>query len=75
ARQLVAIDECDRLICFEVYPQAADAQVLQAFRRYDNALARSLGVEIYRQNDGDSYEVKIILAVEWWDDGQWHDVT
>lgn len=75
ARQLVAIDECDRLICFEVYPQAADAQVLQAFRRYDNALARSLGVEIYRQNDGDSYEVKIILAVEWWDDGQWHEVT
>jgi len=74
ARQLVAIDERDRLICFEVYPQAADAQLLQAFRRYDAALARSLGIEIYRENEGDFYEVKNILAVEWWDDGQWREV-
>ncbi|WP_156409995.1 hypothetical protein [Duganella sp. Root198D2] len=74
ARQLIAIDERERLVCFEVYPQSVSAQVLQAFRRFDTALARSLGLDIYRDDD-EAYEVKTILAVEWWDDGQWHAVN
>lgn len=73
ARQLLAIDERERLVCFEVYPQSANAQVLQAFRRFDDALAHSLGLDVYCQVDGDSYEVKTILAIEWWDDGQWRE--
>lgn len=74
ARQLLAIDECDRLVCFEVYPSTASASVQQAFRQFDAALARSLALETYRNDDIDPYEIEIILAVEWWDDGQWHAI-
>jgi len=73
ARQLLAIDERERLVCFEVYPHSANAQVMQAFRRFDAALANSLGLDVYCEVDGDSYEVKTILAIEWWDDGQWRE--
>ncbi|WP_154667964.1 hypothetical protein [Pseudoduganella violaceinigra] len=71
ARQLLAIDERDRLVCFEVYPQSADAQLRQAFRQFDAELAESLGIGIYRDDSDDFYEVPTILAMEWWDDGQW----
>jgi len=73
ARQLLAIDEHERLVCFAVYPQTATAQVRQAFARFNVTLARSLGLNIYTNGDDKPYEIKIILAVEWWDDGQWHN--
>jgi hypothetical protein len=66
ARQLLAIDTRDRLVCFAVYP----AILLPAFREFDERLAQALGVEVYR-DDGDGYDVEIILANEWWDDGAW----
>lgn len=72
ARQLLAIDERDRLVCFAVYPDTKDAALRQAFKEFNTALANTLAVDIYRDGDGESYEVKIILAIEWWDDGQWH---
>ncbi len=72
ARQLLAIDERDRLVCFAIYPDTKDATLRQAFKEFNTALASALAVDIYRDGDGESYEVKIILAIEWWDDGQWH---
>lgn len=70
ARQLLAIDERDRLVCFGVYPDRKESLLLQAFREFDEQLAASLGVEMYRDDDG-GYNVAIILAQEWWDDGAW----
>jgi hypothetical protein len=58
-----------RLVCFEVYLQMR----AQAFKSFDAALAHSLGLDIYCEVDGDFYEVKTILAIEWWDDGQWRE--
>ena len=69
ARQLLAIDERDRLVCFAIYPLSADAPVLAAFKQFNQSLARALALDIYRDGDADPYEVKIILAMHWWDDG------
>ncbi|NHZ62210.1 hypothetical protein [Massilia genomosp. 1] len=72
ARQLLAIDERDRLVCFSVYPLNANAALLRAFHAFDQAKAASLGIDIYRHDD-DAYDVAIVLAEHWWDDGVWQD--
>ncbi len=69
ARQLLAIDERDRLICFAVYPTTTDSTLREAFKQFDTRLATALGLEIYRDGPDASYEVATILAIEWWDDG------
>jgi len=71
ARQLLAIDESDRLVCFEVYPHTVDASLKQAFKRFNSALANALSLDLYRDDDAVPYEIQIILAKEWWDDGHW----
>ncbi|NHZ96732.1 hypothetical protein [Massilia sp. CCM 8734] len=73
ARQLLAIDERDRLVCFWVYPPNAGPALLRAFHAFDEAIAASLGIDIYRHDDDDAYDVAIVLAEHWWDDGVWHD--
>jgi hypothetical protein len=73
ARQLLAIDERERLICFAVYPANACPALLRAFHAFDKAMAASLGIGIYRHDDDDGYDVAIVLAEYWWDDGAWQD--
>lgn len=73
ARQLLAIDERDRLVCFQVYPANAGAALLRAFHAFGEAMAASLGIEVYRYDDDDPYHVAIVLAEDWWDDGAWQD--
>lgn len=73
ARQLLAIDEGDRLVCFAVYPPNANEALLRAFHAFDQAMAASLGIDIYRHDDDDAYEVAIVLAEHWWDDGLWQE--
>lgn len=73
ARQLLAIDERDRLVCFEVYPLNASETLKGAFRKYGQALADTLGIERYRHQEGASYDIEIILAQYWWDDGLWNE--
>lgn len=73
ARQLLAIDERDRLICFAVYPVTANAVLLNAFAAFDVALARALGIEMYSPQDDGAYDIPIVLAKYWWDDGVWDD--
>ena len=78
ARQLLAIAEDDRLVCFSVYPQSASRHVLAAFRDYDHQFAAALGLRIYEapaegesNTDGGEYEIATILAREFWDDDAW----
>lgn len=71
ARQLLAIDEAEQLVCFSVYPQSVHENLLAAFKAYDLAMAESLGLRLYLGNEDDSYDIPTVLALGWWDDGVW----
>lgn len=71
ARQLLGIDEKERLICFTVYPLETDSGLQKAFLEYDKALSTQLGISCYQHDDGDDYDLAIILANYAWDDGAW----
>jgi hypothetical protein len=75
ARQLVAISEEKKLVCFEIYPINNDIEIKTIFRKYDISFARALGIKFFDGNKGDEgYTVENILSEEWWDDGAW-DLT
>jgi hypothetical protein len=75
ARQVLAIAEDDRLVCYLVYPRNARIELRDAFRNYDLRLAEALGISIY---DPDAEpqcpepEVASILSRSFWDDGAWN---
>ncbi|MFZ6719808.1 hypothetical protein [Undibacterium sp. Ji49W] len=71
ARQLLAIDDADQLVCFAVYPENISQDVKAAFKAYDLELAAQLGLPLYQEGEGCSYDVATILAQDWWDDGSW----
>jgi hypothetical protein len=67
ARQLVAITEQDRVVCFAVDPCSAGDDLRAAFRAYDRKLARALGMPLYA-GGAEEYMIATILAQEWYDD-------
>jgi hypothetical protein len=73
ARQLIAVADDDRLVCFNVYPLSSSPAARAAFRDYDHALARALGIPIYEAAGADDpgYQVSSVLSLYWWDDGGW----
>ncbi len=73
ARQLLAVADDDRLVCFHVYPLSSPASVKAAFREYDCAFSRALRVPLYEPagDDDPGYQVSSVLSVYWWDDGSW----
>ena len=73
ARQLLAIADEDRLVCFSVYPKSASSSVKSAFRDYDLAFAQALGIPLHNPADADDsgYRVSTVLAESWWDDYSW----
>lgn len=74
ARQLLAIAEDDRLVCFEVYPTSANKEVKQLFREYDLRLAQHLGIDICKgrsEIDSEQYEIVCSVSREFWDDSAW----
>ncbi|MFN0134905.1 MAG: hypothetical protein ACKVS9_02180 [Phycisphaerae bacterium] len=72
ARQLIAVAEDDRLICFAVYPKSAPADVRAAFKLYDEQLAAHLGISLHRpHSDKSPYTVAEILSQYCWDDDAW----
>ncbi len=73
ARQLLAIADDDRLVCFHVYPLSSSPAVKAAFREYDRAFSRALGISLYEPAEADDagYQVCSVLSVYWWDDGSW----
>jgi len=72
-RQLLAIADDDRLICFHVYPLSSSKIVKALFLEYDRNFASALGLSIYNpaENDTPGYKVSSILSVYWWDDDSW----
>jgi hypothetical protein len=72
-RQLLAIADDDRLVCFQVYPLSSPASVKAAFRDHDCAFSRSLGIPLYEPagDDDPGYRISSVLSVYWWDDGSW----
>jgi hypothetical protein len=73
ARQLIAISDDDRLVCFSVYPLSASKEIKALFREYDFACAKELGVSVYEPTEGDSgYEISFVLSRYWWDDMSWN---
>ncbi|MDQ1831968.1 hypothetical protein, partial [Massilia scottii] len=73
ARQLVAIDERDRLVMFEVYPASVPESLVRAFHAFCQVLAKALGIDMYRNREHDDYEVATVLARDWRDDGAAQD--
>jgi hypothetical protein len=73
ARQLLAIADDDRLVCFYVYPLSSSPAVKTAFREYDRAFARALGIPLHEPAEAPDfgYRVSSVLSVDWWDDGSW----
>jgi hypothetical protein len=73
ARQLLAVADNDRLVCFNVYPLSSSLAVKKAFREYDVAFSRALGIPLYEGSESDNggYQVSSVLSVYWWDDGSW----
>jgi hypothetical protein len=73
ARQLLAISDDNRLVCFSVYPNTCPQAVKAAFRDYDHAFAQALNIPLYRpeQSEDDHYRVSCIISTGWWDDREW----
>ncbi|GEM_PF-1425065 len=73
ARQLVAIAEDNRLICFHIYPEGAHRRLRKLFREYDRRFAEALGIAVYAKDDKEKYDIVNIISTDWWDDGAWHN--
>lgn len=69
ARQLLAVSEDDRLVCFSVYPQSAGPEIRAMFRAFDAQFSDALGLPLLAGDD--DYVIEPILAQSWWDDGVW----
>jgi len=76
ARQLLALSESERLVCFSVYPRGAKRALVRLFRDYDLEFARQLGVCIH-DPERDGYfassdgGIAKIISWDFWDDGAW----
>jgi hypothetical protein len=70
ARQIVAIADDHRLVCFHVYPLSSSSLVKRLFRAYDQALAQALALPLL-QGDDEDYAIANVLSQQWWDDSPW----
>lgn len=70
ARQLLAIDESDRLVCFSIYPLNTPETIQDAFFEYDQGLSDKLQLPIFYGSQ-DAYWIEPIVTNNWWDDGNW----
>ena len=72
-RQLVAISEQDKLVCFWVYGTVERAVLEPLFLAFDQAFSRALGLPLYGHphDPSDAYAIASILSHEWWDDTAW----
>lgn len=67
-RQLIAISEEKRLVCFSPYPVSLREELADFFVDYDAVLASHLGLPLHRAGD---YTIKPLVAKEWYDDCPW----
>lgn len=68
ARQLLAISEEGKLVCFPVYPGGERARWAPVFAEHAQVLAWALGVAIHTVGD---YAIPQVIARDWYDDGSW----
>jgi hypothetical protein len=68
-RQIVAISDDCRLVCFKVYPGNVSSELRAAFRDFDERFAATVGLPLHKA--GDRYYIENILSRDWWDDGEW----
>jgi hypothetical protein len=74
-RQLVAISDEERLVCFSVYPKGGSVRMKTLFRAYDIAFSEALGLPIHISRElGDGYRIEQVLSQDWYDDYAW-DLT
>ena len=74
ARQLLAIADDERLVCFKVYPTGSNSEVNRLFKEYDLRLARHLGIDICKgvfETDDERYEIACSVSSGFWDDSAW----
>lgn len=64
-RQLVALSNDLKLVCFEVYPASCSAEIKSLFATYDLALAQYLGLPLHRSGE---YEIAELHGLSWYDD-------
>lgn len=70
ARQLLAVSDDERLVRFEIYPASAPDAVSRELAAFAEVVANELGVPMLPDDAAyDSYEVELVVAHEWWDDG------
>jgi hypothetical protein len=70
ARQLLAISEEDKLVCFTVYPVGINKSIKELFRKYDRRLAKNLNLELSVSRS--QYHIQNILSQGWYDDHGWN---
>jgi hypothetical protein len=68
ARQLVAITDEHMLACYSPYPNDLSQSMSQLFRRYDQLLAKHLGLALHQDYHA---SVPTLVAKDWYDDGVW----
>lgn len=72
ARQVVAINDDGKLVCYPVYGHIKSAALHDAFERYAQAWANRLGLPLATGKDQDASErVRPLTVKEWYDDGLW----
>lgn len=71
ARQLLAVDENDRLVCFSIYPLNVKPELAALLAEYDRLLSEALGLPPYDPHDEQDYTIAHILSHAWWDDHAW----
>lgn len=71
ARQIIALTEDTRVVCFSVYPLGAAQQVTLLFAHYDRLLSEALGLPLCQPDSEEDYEIAAVLSHAWWDDGAW----
>jgi hypothetical protein len=68
ARQLLAISDAGKLLCFSPYPTDLSAEIRELLWVYDTVLSRYLQLPLHRAGE---YEVSPLVAPQWYDDGLW----
>ncbi|QIF04658.1 hypothetical protein [Roseimicrobium sp. ORNL1] len=67
-RQLIAISEEKRLVCFMVYPSDVSDELETFFAAYDRDFATALQLPLETEK---KYTMAAPLGLEWYDDGAW----
>jgi hypothetical protein len=67
-RQLIAISEEKRLVCFMVYPSDISDELEMFFAAYDREFAQALQLPLETEK---KYTMAAPLGLEWYDDGAW----